>query len=406
MVFGTPSAPSARQGAAPTAPIPVAYVTNPWLYDGGGGAERVLFSLVTGLDRRLFRPFLVAVAGDGSSDYFRLAREAGVPTAVLSTTLRDGMCTAAVNFAHLVVLLRRHEIRIVHSSMDAGVGVLAGAVAGVPVRLLTTHSLHRMHGLRRKAVARVVIAHLATKNVAISEAVARNLCSTYGVDAAQVEVIVNGVEAPVASSSADEVRFEAAPPGTEPNVVIVARLVRYKGVDILLDAMARVVAREKRARLTIIGDGPERALLEQRSIELGLVDHVRFVGYQVDAGRWLHQATVFAMPSRSEGMGIAAVEALAASVPVVCSNAGGLPEVVQNDHCGIVVEGRRVGADTEVDPDDFARALLKLLTDRSLAHRLGQDGRRRYEDCFTVGKFIHRHERLYLDELDRVGGRA
>ncbi len=394
-----PNGPSDRRGAAPISPIPIAYVTNSWLHVGGGGAERVLFSLVTGLDRHRFRPFLVAVAGDGSSDYFRLAREMGVPTAVLSTTLRDGVPSATRNFARLVALLRRHEIRILHSSMDAGVGVLAGVAAGVPVRLLTTHSLQRTHGVGKRAVARLVTPHLVSRNVAVSEAVARHLCSTYGLQSTQVEVIVNGVEASTLSCSADEVRTESGRHGAGPNVVMVARLDRCKGVDILLEAMARVVSREKLASLTIIGDGPERRSLEQRSAELGLGGRVRFVGYQVCIGPWLHEATVVAMPSRSEAMGIAAVEALAASVPVVCSDAGGLPEVVENGRCGIVVEGRRVGIDTEVDPDDFARALLRLLTDRGLASRLGANGKRRYQEHFTVGKFIRRHEQLYLDAL-------
>jgi len=395
---------AARRGARLTAPIPIAYVTDTWPLGGGGGAERALFTLVTGIDRHRFRPFVVAAAGDGSSEYLRLAREAGVPAAVLGASLSEGLPTAGFNIARLVGLLRHHRTLIVHSSQDQGVGVLAGLLAGVPVRVYTTHRMHGPQRFRRQMGERVVMRRIASRNVAVSHAVARNLRLRFGVDPSRVEVVFNGVRFDDASSSAEPDTLKGNPGASDPRIVSVGRLVREKGVDILLKAMVHVVASEIRARLTVVGDGPERASLEQLSVGLGLGRHVRFVGHQIDVAKWLAGASVLAMPSRSEGMGIAAVEALASAIPVVCSNAGGLPEVVDTGHCGIVVEGSEAGTDVEVEPQSFATALLHVVRDHALAQQFGANGRRRYETHFTANEYVGRHEELYLQELRRIGG--
>lgn len=388
-----------------TSPITIAYVTDSWPRQGGGGAEKALFSLVSGLDRRQFCPLLVSVAGDGSSDYFRLAREAGVPTVILPMTLREGRSRSVSNFLRLVGFLRHHRVHIVHSTQDQGVGVLAGAVAGVGARLYTTHCVLPEMNMRRHVLSRAIINHAASGNIAVSQAVSRHLVDSYRADPARVTVIYDGVRSPAGSQLEAAAHPEAKRRDVPPTVVSVSRLSREKGVDILLDAMARVVAQMEDARLIIVGDGPERVALERRSADLGIKDSVRFVGYQEEISDWLSQATVLAMPSRSEGMGMAAVEALAHGIPVVCSNAGGLTEVVADGRCGIVVAGRTTGEISEVEPGLFAEALLGLLNDRDRAQRLGRSGREIFEARFTEEEFLRRHVETYLKESELAGRR-
>jgi glycosyltransferase involved in cell wall biosynthesis len=385
-------------------PVKVAYVTDTWHMHGGGGAEQALLTLVTGLDASLFRPLVISVAGDGSSGYFRLAHEAGIPTAVLSTSLSQGVPTACLNFARLVRLVQRNHSSVVHSSQDRGLGLLAGVLARLPVRVQTTHRIDGPELPSREVMLRAVAARLATKNVAVSCAVARNLTARLGVDPAHVDVIFNGVVD-------DTVRLGSGAGGSSrdyedgaPTVISVGRLVREKGVDILLKAMGLVVVGEPSVRLTVVGDGPERQSLERLCSCLKLDDHVSFVGYQTNVGAWLAGASVFVMPSRSEGMGIAAVEALAAAVPVVCSSAGGLKEVVEDGSSGLVVDGASTESGVELEPAVLAAALLRVLRDPALAHRLGVNGRRRYETHFTARGYVRRHEELYLRELRAVGG--
>ncbi len=383
-------------------PIAIAYVTDTWRRQGGGGAEKALFSLISGLDRRQFRPLLVSVAGDGSSDYFRLAREAGVPTVLLPMTLREGRCRSASNFLRLVRLLRRHRVRIVHSTQDQGAGILAGAIVGVGARLYTTHCVLPTPSMQRYLLSRAVVAHAASRNIAVSQVVSGHLVDRYRVDPARVTVIYNGVRAAAGTRLDAAVQCEAERRDAPPTVVSVGRLSWEKGVDILLDAMAVVVAQVGGARLIVVGDGPERTALECRAADLGISDSVRFVGHQTEIASWLNQATVLAMPSRSEGMGMSAAEALAYGIPVVCSGAGGLPEVVEDGRCGTVVAGPTIGEAIEVDPRALAEALLVLLTDRDRAQRLGANGKARYDALFTEEEFLRRHVETYLDELERT----
>jgi glycosyltransferase involved in cell wall biosynthesis len=254
--------------------------------------------------------------------------------------------------------------------------------------------------MRRYVLSRAIINHAASGNIAVSRAVSRHLVDRYRADPSRVTVIYNVVRSTAGSRLEAAVHPEAERRDIPPTVVSVGRLSREKGVDILLDAMAFVVAQMKHARLIIVGDGPERPALERRSADLGIADSVRFVGYQTEISDWLSQATVLAMPSRSEGMGMSAAEALAHGVPVVCSNAGGLPEVVEDGRCGTVVAGRTLGEAIEVEPRLFAEALLGFLNDRDRAQRLGRNGREIFEARFTEEEFLRCHVETYLKELE------
>jgi len=235
-------------------PIAIAYVTDTWPRQGGGGAEKALFSLVSVLDGRQFRPLLVSVAGNGSGGYFRLAREAGVPTVLLPTTLRNGLCRSSSNFLRLVALIRRRRVRIVHSPQNHGVEVFAGAIVGIGARLHTTHCLRPTPSMQRYVLSRAVVAHAARRNIPVSEAVSRHLVDRYLVDPARVTVVYNGAR-PAAGPRLDAAMHRGTGrPDSPPTAVSAGRLCREKGVDILLKAMVLVVARAKRAPLIVVGD--------------------------------------------------------------------------------------------------------------------------------------------------------
>ncbi|QAY63281.1 glycosyltransferase family 1 protein [Xylanimonas allomyrinae] len=163
-----------------------------------------------------------------------------------------------------------------------------------------------------------------------------------------------------------------------PVVVCAARLVRRKGQDMLIDAWPRVQRAVPGARLVIVGDGPYRSRLEQRAGRRGVADVVTFAGsvpWEQMPG-WMDAADVFAMPSRSrllglepEGLGIVFLEAAACEKPVVVGRSGGAPEATDDGVTGHVVDPR--------DPDEIARRIVELLTDRAAAARMGALGRER-----------------------------
>ncbi len=164
-------------------------------------------------------------------------------------------------------------------------------------------------------------------------------------------------------------------PGSRPTVITVARLRdRYKGHDVLMEAMPLIRAHVSNVCWVIVGDGPLRALYERQVRARGLSGHVQFVGSISDRERdaWLERAHVFAMPSRmpshggGEGFGIVYLEAGAHGLPVVAGNLGGALDAVIDGVTGVLVD--------PVDSNAVAAAIVRLLQDRDYASALGRAG--------------------------------
>lgn len=197
---------------------------------------------------------------------------------------------------------------------------------------------------------------------AVSDDLKAAMVDGYGVDADAITVVPNGVDtdffAPgeLRSAVQEATRF-----------VSVGRLEHVKGHDVLLHAFARVVDRDPRARLTLVGDGDEASPLARLADELDLRENVTFAGgLDRDSIRdALRDGDIFVMPSRSEGLPIALLEAMACGLPCVASAVGGIPDLLQD--CGMVVPPDR--------PEALADALLDLASRPSRMRALGRAAR-------------------------------
>jgi N-acetyl-alpha-D-glucosaminyl L-malate synthase BshA len=159
-----------------------------------------------------------------------------------------------------------------------------------------------------------------------------------------------------------------------------------KRVEDVVRIFASVLAQVP-ARLQLVGDGPERTRIEALVHSLGLSDHVRFLGEQVDLVELLQGSDIFLLPSSTESFGLAALEAMACGVPVVASDVGGISEVVSDGEVGFLAA---VG-----DVTAMAGHVLRLLTDESLHRRLSQAARRRAESQFQLEPAADRYEAAY-----------
>ena len=151
------------------------------------------------------------------------------------------------------------------------------------------------------------------------------------------------------------------------DVVFVGRLVPVKRVDILINSIALVRDVLPDVSLKIVGDGPLRGALEHQTRTLGLTRNVSFVGQQVAIRDHLIRARMFVLPSDSEGLALAVVEAMLCGVPVVCSNVGDLPDLVENDVNGYLVDSRQ--------PAAFAQCIRKILDNPEQWTRLSRAAR-------------------------------
>ncbi len=291
--------------------------------------------------------------------------------------------------------LRDHQVDVVHAhgvfSSAAHAGVISADVLGV-ASVLTNHSLIRP-GLR--PFGRLIFlgsGYRADALTAVSRPSARDLRHVSG--SADVTVIPNGI---------DLATVRRAPPAPAPDgevrIIYVGRLARKKNPAGLIAAVPRVLGRVRdsmRVRFVLVGDGPERTRLVQQARDLGVADHVEFVGYQprAEVDRLLAGAQIFASPVRKEAFGIAILEALAAGLPVVAMGGGGVGEIVAEGRTGLI-------ADT---PEAFAEGLARLAADVALRRSMAEAAVTGLEP-FGWDAVIERHLEVYERAIASRGGR-
>jgi glycosyltransferase involved in cell wall biosynthesis len=252
--------------------------------------------------------------------------------------------------------------------------------------------------MRRGWRNRFIYAGAASRAVAISEAVAAHLAAC-GVPAGAIRVVPSAVDPaqlrPARTRAA--VREAEGSPAGAACLLCAAALIHRKGIDVLLEAAARLSARGLAPELWLAGDGPERVALEASARSLGLAARARFRGARDDVPDLLAACDVFVLPSRREGLGVAALEAMALARPVVASRVGGLAEAVLHETTGLLVPPE--------DPAALADALERLLRDPALRERLGAAGPGRVAARHSAKAMVDAYEGLYREVLaERAGG--
>jgi glycosyltransferase involved in cell wall biosynthesis len=234
------------------------------------------------------------------------------------------------------------------------------------------------------------LARRASKVIAITEALARFQVERVGLPAGKLEVIHYGLdELPAAwgSNPADDVPSEARV------LLAVCRLEAQKGLDVAVRALPGIRARHPAAELVVLGEGPQRPELERLAYELEVPVHL--LGRVPDVAAWLRRADLLVHPARWEGFGLALLEAMLASKPVVGTNVSSIPEIVADGKTGLLVA-----------PDDtsgLAAAVTRLLDDPGT---YGELGRKRALSEFGVARMTDRTLAVYETALRRPQLRA
>jgi glycosyltransferase involved in cell wall biosynthesis len=354
-----------------------------------GGAQTYVSLLVPALTE----DFDVVVGAHGGGALRDAVEEAGARFVRLEHVRRAiHPVRDLTGLAELVRLCRREGPDIVHAnSSKAGVlGRLAAAIAGVPVRIFTVHgwAFAAYDGAASRAYLQAdrLVRSLTTRIVCVAENERRIGIAARTCTADQVVVIRNGV------------RVEATPgaqlAGSPPGIVAVGRFRYPKDFPTLLKALAQV---SEAYRAVIVGDGPARSDLQQSIARLGIADRVEFVGERRDVAGLLAGSDLFVLSSRSEGLPMSILEAMAAGLPVVASDVGGVSEAVADGETGLLVPAG--------DADALAAAIGRLLADADERRRLGERGHAVARERFDVERFRREHVELYHRELHLAGAR-
>ena len=362
-----------------------------------GGAERQIFELSKRLDKDKFDVTVVSLECEGSAPG-EIIESAGCRLFLFRVKRIYGL-SGFIQGLRFFRFLRDNEIDILqtyHFSSDIW-GAFWARLAGVPVVI----SNRRDMGFWRKGhhvFAYRLVNRWVKRIVVVSEAVKKMVMATERIPGENMEVIYNGIELPAASrpqqtSYVSNGKDKEGITSEDIVIVHVANLRPVKGHKYLLKALAEIVREFPHVKLVLIGEGELKSSLQDLADTLGMREHVLFLGKRQDISPFLNRADICVMPSLSEGMSNAILEYMAAGKPVVATNAGGNPELIQNGYNGFLVE--------KENTEELKEALLTLLQEPEKRRLIGQNGFHFVRQHFSMSQMIAKYEKVFTDSVTR-----
>lgn len=284
---------------------------------------------------------------------------------------------------------QRPDIIHVHTRVTQAVACMIYKKTGIPY-------LSTCHGFFRPHLGRKMFGFWGKKVIAISEAVREHLVNDLKAKKETIALIHNGIDVKKFQAVVSEKQKSAyrSRLGIKngPVVGIIARLSPVKGHRFLLGAMKEVLKKYPHAQLLIIGDGPQKRNLIELTIGLGLGKCTFIEESTMDTRLALSVMDIFVLPSIQEGLGLSAMEAMVAGVPVIGSNVGGVYSLIKDDQTGILVPPQ--------DPLALAAAIIRLLDDKGLGLNMANAARELIKEKFSLEDMAKKVERLYKEAIE------
>ncbi|RMF63069.1 MAG: glycosyltransferase family 1 protein [Calditrichaeota bacterium] len=364
-----------------------------------GGAQDNTLLTVERLDRTTYEvSLLCAPEGDW------LARVQAIPDLELifikQLIRRIHPWQDLVAFVKILRIIRRGRYDIVHthSSKPGFLGRIAAKLVRVPVIIHTLHGFS-FHNFMNPVIRRVFIlierflSRLTDKIVTVSRL---NLEKALALRLGRPDQFVNiysGIDFSRFDRSVDveAKKQELGILNGEKIVGMVGRLSTQKSPTDLIRAIPRVLQRTRDVRFVLVGDGELRKKSERLCRELGVESRVMFLGFRDDIPELLHTFDVYVLPSLWEGLGRSLTEAMYTGRPVVATRVEGVPELVEHQKTGLLVEPQ--------DVDALADSIVTLLADEKEARRLGQQAKARIDEAFHADRMVRELQQLYETTL-------
>jgi glycosyltransferase involved in cell wall biosynthesis len=342
------------------------------------------------LDRDHFRPYLCSSRPLMGDTFAAELEAADVP--LLALPRRSKLDVAA--WRHLRAFLRRNEIDVLHAHKFGSNlwGTLVGRTARVPVVVAHEHSWSYEGQPLRRFLDRAVISRGADAFVAVSEQDRRRMIEVEGVNPEVIRLLPNGI--PPLVRRGTDVRAQLGIPSGAFVAGSVAQLRGEKALDVLVRAAQLLALRVPGARIVIAGHGPEEHPLRALISELGLEDTVLLIGPRDDVPDVLAALDVAVCCSRYEGAPLSVMEYMAAGLPVVATNVGGLPDLIEDGTHGSIVPPE--------DPEALAAALAALAGDPDARAAMGAAAGERQRTEFDLDVLVRRVEALYEELFART----
>ncbi|MEM7084284.1 MAG: glycosyltransferase family 4 protein [Pseudomonadota bacterium] len=239
--------------------------------------------------------------------------------------------------------------------------------------------------------------------VAISSAI-RDVLADAGVPAQKLRVVHSAVRTATWERSWDRVAFAktffnqtsgSVEKRRAPVIGMVAQLIKRKGHRFVLEAVPMIRERYPDVRVVFFGRGPEDSRLMLQAQRLGIEQAVTFAGFRKDINHWLGCLNVFIHPPLTEGLGVAVLQAAAASLPIVASRVGGVTEIIEDEVNGLLIDPE--------SPAQIAEGVLRLLDDREGAEAMGKAAHEKVVSQFSVDAMVEGNLNVYLELLNEHG---
>ena len=347
-----------------------------------GGAKQVLH-IISGLNQQ------------GVENILLCPTDSVIAKSAEATTVVDEVPMAGdldlMMFFRLRSKIRQHKPDVVHLHSRRGAdifGALAARAAGVPVVLS-----RRVDNPESKFVSRLKYG-LYDHVITISDAI-RQVLLSQNVPADKVSLVHSAIDAAEYQQPESRELFlqEFELPADSLVLGVVAQLIARKGHRYILDVLPNLLEQHANAHLLIFGQGPLREALESSVRDAGLEESVTFTGFRDDLPRWLGCLDVLLHPVDMEGLGVSLLQAAAASVPIIGARAGGVPEIIEHEKSGLLIE---VG-----DTQALLAAMNKLLADPEKRQQMGRHGKAIVERKFSVAQMVAGNLAIYNQLLSR-----
>lgn len=285
-------------------------------------------------------------------------------------------------------LINRHHVDLIHCNSAAPCQWMT-MVARHTQTPIVTH-LHTQYPLRDRLSLGI---HFSPKLVTVSDAIGQSLLHD-GYDKEGITIIPNGINTSKLNAQAptllrdqlniDKSAFVLATSGS---------LIHRKGVDLIIDSLNQIDAVMLNIHLIVIGEGEERATLEEQVARLNLNNNVHFLGEQCNVvGLLKSNINAYISGARDEAFGLALVEASLAQLPVIAPMVGGIPEVITHYETGLLTQPE--------DSDSFAKAIMVFIQNPHLAEQMGRKGKETVYRYFTLSQYSQQFENVYEEQLN------
>jgi glycosyltransferase involved in cell wall biosynthesis len=364
-----------------------------------GGAERYVSLLASGIDRGVFEPLVLAGTGAGLDAWCE--RVAGCRVEVVRVPMEMPFHPEhAVSVLSALLAMAPHVVHVNMPGPYSGqMGLLAplSRIAG-SARVVVTEHLPRVERLWKRALVKNVSYAWVDRVLTVCRSNLPFLVDRQRVAEHKIGVVYNGIRATYGSrreKRRESARRELGLDELTTGIVFVGSLIERKGVGVLLDALSGLDP--DGWRLFVIGTGDEQTAYEGAVTRMALENSVRFLGgvSEDQVEQVLCASDLLVLPSFMEGMPYVILEAMACSLPVVATRIDGIPEAAPDGEAALLVPPG--------DAQALRSAIGRLVGDGVLRKTLGENGRRRFEQMFTLDRHIEQMESVYIDLLTGGG---